>query len=769
VSKSRFPVASSQQLLIHGVSTSKRQCSPQNWASLTGSVQQRRSPLCFSYGLQIIHLRTPTTMPAEVISLLSSSPPLTATQPLVPTGKRTSPHLSKPSATVPASLRLPVDDFDDEFEAFDLIAHSQNSGIIPRSSLGGSHVSKPSKANAREPIETDPISLLSDDDHSSIRNSRRNGDSAGLDGPSPKRARLTPPGEYSKRPEAFQNWNFSRLNSTANTHGTKSKSGYHDHEIEDDTFASSPPRQKENKSTSAGSKRAVIDDDLDPFASSPPKRNVYQPEAPPKRAVAWDPISSSAPLLNRKDSMAQTKPRALQRVQSEIIALDDSDDSVSRQGSDEEEDFPDLANLNAAELRRLKGKYMAASRPPLKPAAKARIRKPTSGSQARAPAAKKCTEERQKENDEKAAMREAEKARKQKEKDRQREEKALEKQKAAALAEVNKVRTDKKVSTPEMIVDLPSSLHPTIKVQAETLLQDLDVESSSWNPPVENVVRWRRKVRSRWDEEFERWEPIPMRIERETYAMVIMPAAQFIQLALATEGTDLDTHVAQTVSQFPGHTVIYMLEGLTPWIRKNRNVRNRQFVSAVRSGLNDGEPAEAPPNGSQPRRRKKAADQQQYIDEDMIEDALLQMQVLHGVLIHHTAAQIETAQWIATFTQHISTVPYRRQCEETNAASAGFCMETGQVRTGDGPRDTYLRMLQEVGRITAPIAYGIAGEFPTVPQLVAGLEQSGPLVLERVRKSANKDGAFSDRVIGPAVSKRLHKIFIGTDETSTDI
>ena len=206
-----------------------------------------------------------------------------------------------------------------------------------------------------------------------------------------------------------------------------------------------------------------------------------------------------------------------------------------------------------------------------------------------------------------------------------------------------------------------------------------------------------------------------MRIEKENYAMVIMTAAEFVQRAITTDGADIEAHVLSMRREFANHDLIYLIEGLTPWIRKNRNNRNRQFVSAVQSTM----PEEQPPSSTQQRRRKTPKAPEEYVDEDIIEDALLQLQVLHGVLIHHVSAPIETARWIAVFTQHISTVPYRRQREESNAAAAAFCMEAGQVRTGDGTKDTYVKMLQEIGRVTAPIAYGIAAEFDSVTKLVA--------------------------------------------------
>ena len=96
-------------------------------------------------------------------------------------------------------------------------------------------------------------------------------------------------------------------------------------------------------------------------------------------------------------------------------------------------------------------------------------------------------------------------------------------------------------------------------------------------------------------------------------------------------------------------------------------------------------------------------------------------------------------------------------------------MESGQVKTGENASDTYTKMLQEIIRITASVAYGIAAEYPTVQKLVKGLQENGPLALEDCRKCANKDGAFTDRRVGPSISKRVHKVFLGRDAGSWDV
>jgi crossover junction endonuclease EME1 len=96
-------------------------------------------------------------------------------------------------------------------------------------------------------------------------------------------------------------------------------------------------------------------------------------------------------------------------------------------------------------------------------------------------------------------------------------------------------------------------------------------------------------------------------------------------------------------------------------------------------------------------------------------------------------------------------------------------METGQVKTGENTSDTYTKMLQEMVRVTLPVAIGIATEYPTVQQLVKGLERHGPTALEECRKSSNSDGAFTNKRVGKAISKRVYDVFMGTDPGSWDV
>ncbi|RSL73944.1 hypothetical protein CEP51_011707 [Fusarium floridanum] len=517
-------------------------------------------------------------------------------------------------------------------------------------------------------------------------------------------------------------------------------------EDDDDPFASSPrpappkpaTRPFESSDPFASSSQPLPNTSkaVDPIARSPIRTAAPISKSIHRRTATWDPISSSAPEVCSFDS---SPPGNQGQV---VIDIDDSDANV-----DSEDDLPDISNFDIAKIRRRS--QLQRSQSDVIPSKSRSRSKPTTTT-----TSKKSAADRAREKEARASAKEADKETKRREKQEAKEAKAREKERNAALAEVNKLRTDKKVSTPEMIVDIPSSLNPTVSTQLTAMLEPLDVQFTTWESPVENVIKWRRKVKSRYNDDLGLWEPIPLRLQDEKHALVAMTADEFVKLALDDE---LSSHVEKMERHFSNHHIIYLLEGLIPWMRKNRNLRNRQFTSRVRA-----QEASASNSG----RRNKPAES--YIPEETIEDALLQLQVMHDVLIHHTTIPLETAEWIVNFTQHVSTIPYRKQRDQATLV-AGFCMESGQVKTGEDTKDTYVKMLQEIVRVTAPIAYGVAQEFTSVSQLVRGLEAGGPTRLEGVRKSANKDGTFSDRTIGQAVSRRMYKVFTGQDETSTDV
>jgi hypothetical protein len=60
-------------------------------------------------------------------------------------------------------------------------------------------------------------------------------------------------------------------------------------------------------------------------------------------------------------------------------------------------------------------------------------------------------------------------------------------------------------------------------------------------------------------------------------------------------------------------------------------------------------------------------------------------------------------------------------------------MDVGQVKSGVDKHDTFVKMMQEVNRITAPMAYGIASQYPCVTDLVRGMRMHGNMMLEDIK------------------------------------
>ncbi|CAK7274408.1 hypothetical protein SEPCBS119000_006154 [Sporothrix epigloea] len=398
------------------------------------------------------------------------------------------------------------------------------------------------------------------------------------------------------------------------------------------------------------------------------------------------------------------------------------------------------------------------------------------------------------ERERRAREKEVDKERRKIASDQAKDKKAKERAETVAFNNANKSRVDKAVAAPEMIVRLPASMSEATRDVIESMLTDADISHETWSSiPLPNVVTWQRKVSNEYLPDLGHWVPVPTRIVDEAYALVILRSEDFVNLVVAGQdddpdahhaagGHNLTSHVAAMKNTFAGNTIVYLLEGLQAWRNKKRITRNRQFVAAVQRNGNEAtsstERQEGPIRPSQRLGRRGQKQAPPDIDEALVDESLLDLQMDHNydggdnggtILVHETSSALDTARWIHVFTEQIATGRYRQQKETLYAAAASFCMDSGQITTGDDPQNLYALILQQVARVTEPVALGIAARFDDIPRLVRGFEEEGPLALEAIPKSRTRNGALSDRMIGPALSRRLYKVFIGRDAANTDV
>lgn len=386
-----------------------------------------------------------------------------------------------------------------------------------------------------------------------------------------------------------------------------------------------PATTKPKTSGLARSKSTIVESDPIMFTSSPD----YYAEAAKRRK------EKRMPTLDEDEDIFGLGPLESSSKQNRSIrdvSCDDSSDS--------------LPDINALVSKKPTKKPKTYAKPCSKGsdilekyhADKAKDRK------AQEKAQEKC--QKSKEREQKAKNKEEEKERKRVAK----EEMAKEKENAAFLAKANILKVDKKVSTPEMIVGFPSSLDPKVKDATRTFLADLSVKTYDYESELP-IIKWKRRTEAVWDPEAGIFRPCELQIKEEKHIMYVMSANEFVRLATGKEGNDLDCHALQLKTRFNSREIVYLIEGLANWSRKNKTIKNRGFTEAVRNQMNPAEP-----NTSQRGKKKK---EEPYVDEDLIEHALLKLQVVHGVLIHHSQVTENTPEWIRSFTQHISTIPYK--------------------------------------------------------------------------------------------------------------
>lgn len=262
---------------------------------------------------------------------------------------------------------------------------------------------------------------------------------------------------------------------------------------------------------------------------------------------------------------------------------------------------------------------------------------------------------KQQERETKATEKEETKTQKRREK----EAKEAERKREQELVSANKLKTSRKDSTPEMIVDISMDLAASVLGdQLRRFMLDLKCDvNHEWQPVTVGdglcrVVKWRRKVKAVYNEEKGMFLPLSVeQVQDEQHVLVYLTAKEFLEISMNVTSHDgLAEHASRIKRLHPGRPedvkLIYLIEGLDALARKNKSNRNRQYQSRVRSQLGTGDGT-------------KSAAGVDIIDDDQIEDARLRLQVVHGCLIHETNSAIESMEWISKFTGDISTIPYK--------------------------------------------------------------------------------------------------------------
>lgn len=334
-------------------------------------------------------------------------------------------------------------------------------------------------------------------------------------------------------------------------------------------------------------------------------------------------------------------------------------------------------------------------------------------------------------------------------KDAEKEQRRLEKEAKMAqrardrdLEVINRLKLSRKDSVKEMKVDMDVALYNTsLGELTRECLAGLESSAVAWSSGFGNLIKWQRFITATYDENLGRFVPTSPKHSPEQHILIYYKANELVDL-LSPDAQKLEDALRTVVVVHSSCRPILLIEGMHALFRKMQNRRNRVFAAAVR-----GEDANAVP-----------ADEK--IDIDTFEQIMLNLQINHRCLIIHTTTAHDSAAMIATLTQDLSTIPYKKA---RRIVDTSFCTEVGQVRTGSDPADTFLKMLQEVLRVTLPIARAITSRYADVTALTQVFRRAGQDALEDVCIGNTREGLASTRRVGPTLSRHIYNIFTNSN------
>ncbi|WFD18670.1 hypothetical protein MCAP1_000877 [Malassezia caprae] len=185
------------------------------------------------------------------------------------------------------------------------------------------------------------------------------------------------------------------------------------------------------------------------------------------------------------------------------------------------------------------------------------------------------------------------------------------------------------------------------------------------------TVRFKRKVRSRYDPAQKWWEPLAeeMCISEPTLVMV----AGGEQVLDAVEDGSLANRIHATVSD-PQTQCLLLMIGLDAHLRHLRNQANRAFAAGVRQQLQS----------------QGTATVTIPCDEasEKVERALLQLQLKHRCHVIRAVTVDEAAEWLYAIASDISFRPYK--------LLQSAPMARRSTKTSMDPKEIYRAMLEEI-------------------------------------------------------------------------
>ncbi|KAJ3173800.1 hypothetical protein HDU88_002889 [Geranomyces variabilis] len=386
----------------------------------------------------------------------------------------------------------------------------------------------------------------------------------------------------------------------------------------------------------------------------------------------------------------------------------------------------------------------------------------------------------------------AEKARLRAEKARETEEKKLAKQRETAARKaarsVNTIRT-KTDCVKEMLVAVPLAFaSPAERDLLVASLRELGAKAELVDTGGSNdrgggggggvrpPLVWRRQVEREWDDAADVWRACAARVEDEAYILLRMTGPD---LCAAVSGGNGDAPFVafheRVQAQHVGKTIVYLLEGVKTYLK--RRAKGGRGAAHDHGGDEDDTEEDVPAPTTGRRRKVPAAASTTAgpLTPATLDAHLVGLQLstsLHPPdkprthpppRVHLSRNFRESLDWIGSFTDQLSLAP-----ELAHRSEAAWRLTFGDnIRSGDGAKDTFRRMLMMVNGVTEVRANAVVTAWGSLRRLVKEFEtlgaKNGRTLLATLQVNSGTAANPNVRNLGPAVARRIHDVFMETD------
>ncbi|XP_077557574.1 structure-specific endonuclease subunit EME1-like [Haemaphysalis longicornis] len=321
----------------------------------------------------------------------------------------------------------------------------------------------------------------------------------------------------------------------------------------------------------------------------------------------------------------------------------------------------------------------------------------------------------------------------------------------------------------------------SMEVVSDTLRQ-AEIRSEVQTLPVERAVSWNRTALSLDQEDCTLareqveesdvlvvlpWDQFLCLVASQKQAgplliavFLILRTLAFIKCTMGDPGVrtqpSLGEHLLSIQGVYPGKQLSYVVYGLEKYFKKEKSRVNAQYRALVLGSQQATARKTKKPGG---------AYEGPSLTRKDIQEAVVPLQLDHGVTVATKETPQELAEYLVKFTRALAERPHR----EAKQSRPFHRLAPGSLSKHDSLRRTWQAQLEQFASVSRDVAEAIVSHYPA-PRLLLQAYQAcehkaaGEALLADIQVRRGAGVLESTRRVGPAISGRIYRFFVASDQ-----